>query len=87
MANEAQKEPTPGQSSVPQATPVTPPKGDIQLLLHQQQEAIMALTLPQPEVPMFCGDHIGYCKFVRAYENLVERETSSSSTRLYYLLQ
>ena len=35
------KEPTLGQSSVPQATPVTPPKGDIQLLLHQQQEAIM----------------------------------------------
>ena len=37
------KEAAPGQNSVPQATPVTPPKGDIQLLLHQQQEAIMAL--------------------------------------------
>ena len=35
------KEPTSGQNSVPQASPVTPPKGHIQLLLHQQQEAIM----------------------------------------------
>ena len=83
------EEPTPGHNpkSTPQAAPVTPPKGDIQLLLHQQQEAIMALTLPQPEVPVFSGDPIGYCEFVRAFENLVERKTSSPSTRLYYLLQ
>ena len=82
-------EPTRAQNSisVPHSTPVTPPKGDIQLLLHQQQEAIMALTLPQPEVPVFSGDPIGYCEFVRAFENLVERKTSSPSTRLYYLLQ
>ena len=83
------EEPTPGQNSIsiPQTTPVTPPKVDIQLLLHQQQEAIMALTLPQPEVPVFSGDPIGYCEFVRAFENLVERKMSSPSTRLYYLLQ
>ena len=36
---------------------------------------------------MFSGDPIGYCEFVRAFENLVERKTSSSSTRLYFLLQ
>ena len=47
----------------------------------------MALTLPQPEVPVFSVDSIRYCKFVRAFENLVEQKTSSSSTRLYYLLQ
>ena len=64
------EEPTPGQNSVPQATPVTPPKGDIQLLIHQQQEAIMALTLPQPEVPVFSSDPIGYCEFVRASKTL-----------------
>ena len=81
------KELTFGQNSKPQPTPATPPKDDIQLLLHQQQEAIMALTLPQPEVPVFSGDPIDYCEFVRAFENLVERKTSSSSTRLYYLLQ
>ena len=75
------------QNSLPPATPASPPKGDIQLLLHQQQEAIMALTLPQPEVPVFTGDPIEYCEFVRAFENLVERKTSSPSTRLYYLLQ
>ena len=82
-------EPTRAQNSisVPHSTPVTPPKGDIQLLLHQQQEAIMTSTLWQPEVPVFSGDPIGYCEFVCAFENLVERKTSSPSTRLYYLLQ
>ena len=79
---------TPGQNSVPQVTPVTPPKGDIQLLLHQQQEAIKALTLTQPEVPVFSGDPIGYCEFIWAFKNLVEQKNINSSTsRLYYLLQ
>ena len=63
------------------------PTADLQLLLLQQQEAIMALTLPQPELPVFTGDPIEYCDFIRAFENLVERKTSSSSARLYYLLQ
>ena len=63
------------------------PTADLQLLLIQQQEAIMALTLPQPELPVFTGDPIEYCDFIRAFENLVERKTSSSSARLYYLLQ
>ena len=45
------------------------------------------LTLPQPELPVFTGDPIEYCDFIRAFENLVERKTSSSSARLYYLLQ
>ena len=65
----------------------TIPTADLQLLLLQQQEAIMALTLPQPELPVFTGDPIEYCDFIRAFENLVERKTSSSSARLYYLLQ
>ena len=47
----------------------------------------MALTLPQPELPVFTSDPIEYCDFIRAFENLVERKTSSSSARLYYLLQ
>ena len=64
------KEPTPGQNSVLHAISVTPPKGNIQLLLQQQQETIMVLTLLQPEVPVFSGKPIGYCKFVRAFENL-----------------
>ena len=59
---------------------------DMQLLLRQQQEAIMALTLPQPNVPIFGGDPIEYCDFIRAFENIIERKTSSPSARLYYLL-
>ena len=34
---------------------------DIQFLLWQQQEAIMLLTLPQPDVPIFGRDPIAYC--------------------------
>ena len=60
------------------------PTADLQLLLLQQREAIMALTLPQPELPVFTGDPIEYCDFIRAFENLVERKTSSSSARLLY---
>ena len=63
------------------------PNSGMQHLLQQQQEAIMALTLPQPTVPVFNGDPIEYCDFMRAFENLIERKTSSPSARLYYLLQ
>ena len=47
----------------------------------------MALTLPQPDLPVFSGDPIEYCDFIRAFENLIERKTTNPSTRLYYLLQ
>ena len=59
----------------------------IQELLKQQQQQTLALTLPTPEVPVFLGDPIEYSDFVRAFQNLIELKTSSSSTRLYYLIQ
>ena len=34
-------------------------------LLKQQQENVMALTLPQPDLPVFDGDAIQYCDFIR----------------------
>jgi len=43
----------------------------------------MALTLPQPDIPVFTGDPVEYCDFTQAFENLIERKTSSPSTRLY----
>lgn len=58
-----------------------------QQLFQQQQANIMALTLPQPDLPVFDGDPTRYCDFIRAFENLIERKTSSSSARLYYLVQ
>ena len=73
--------------SMPQTMLVPPVNGGMHLLLRQQQEAIMALTLPQPDVPVFTGNPVKYCDFIRAFENLIERKTSSPSTRLYYLLQ
>ena len=59
----------------------------MQLLLQQQQETILALTLPQPDVPLFTGDSAEYCDFVRPFENPIKRKTSSPSSILYYLLQ
>ncbi|KAK3710896.1 hypothetical protein QZH41_016322 [Actinostola sp. cb2023] len=47
----------------------------------------MSLTLPQPDLPVFSGDPVEYCDFIRAFENLIERKTRNPSSRLYYLLQ
>ena len=58
-----------------------------QKLLEQQQQHILALTLPQPDLPVFDGDPTRYCDFIRAFENLIERKTNSPSARLYYLVQ
>ena len=55
--------------------------------IQQQQQGVMSLTLPQPDMQVFSGDPIDYCGFVRAFENLVEKKTLSSSSRLYYLVQ
>ena len=59
----------------------------MQELIKQQQESTLALTLLEPEVSTFNGDPIEYWTFVRAFENLIERKTTSESARLYYLVQ
>ena len=53
----------------------------------RKQRYTAALSLPQPEVPIFKGQPIEYCSFIRAFENLIESKTDSSSSRLYYLVQ
>ena len=58
-----------------------------QRLIEQQQQNMLALTLPQPDLPVFDGDPTRYHDFIRAFENLIERKTNSSSARLYYLVQ
>ncbi len=57
-----------------------------ELLVHQQNQTL-ALTLPQPQMPVFSGDSIDYCNFKRAFESLIETKTSSENARLYYLIQ
>ena len=59
----------------------------IQQLIQQQQQGVLALTLPQPRLQLFSGNPINYCDFVRAFEHLVERKNLSSSAPLYYLVQ
>ena len=56
-------------------------------LLRQQVEQTVSLTLPQPDLPVFSGDPIEYNTFIRAFESLIEAKTSSSSSRLFYLIQ
>lgn len=55
--------------------------------MQQQQQGVMSLTLPQPDMQVFSGDPINYCDFVRSFKHLVERKILSSSSRLYYLVQ
>ena len=57
------------------------------LLIQQQQQGVMALTLPQPSLQVFSGDPVDYCDFIRAFEHLIESKTASPSARLYYLIQ
>lgn len=52
----------------------------IQELLKQQQQQTLALTLPQPEVPVFSGDPTEDSDFIRPLE-------SDPSMKLYYLVQ
>ena len=63
--------------------------------LQQQQNKIVEMlaaqqkktNLPQQRVPIFDGDPMEYGAFVRAFQNIIESKTSSSSERLYYLEQ
>ena len=59
----------------------------MQELIQRQQESTLTLTLPRPEVPTFSGNPTEYWTFIRAFENLIERRTTSESARLYYLVQ
>ncbi|XP_028417945.1 uncharacterized protein LOC114542641 [Dendronephthya gigantea] len=47
----------------------------------------LALTLPQPSMPVFSGNPVDYCDFIRSFEHLIESKTTSPSARLYYLVQ
>ena len=46
-----------------------------------------SLALPNVEVPVFSGDPVEYCHFLRSFENLIEATTLSPSSRLFYLVQ
>ena len=59
----------------------------LQALVQRQQESTLALTLPQPDVPVFSGNPIEYWTFIRAFENLIDKKTTCESARLYYLVQ
>ena len=41
----------------------------LQQIVQQQQQSVMALTLPQPTIKPFKGDPIEYCDFIRSFEH------------------
>ena len=49
----------------------------LQLLIQQQQQGVIALTLPQPSLQVFSGDPVDYCDFIRAFEHLIESKPTS----------
>ncbi|XP_015764366.1 PREDICTED: uncharacterized protein LOC107343321 [Acropora digitifera] len=55
----------------------------VEMLVTQQKKS----SLPSPRVHNFDGDPLEYGSFIRAFENIIESKTSSSSERLYYLEQ
>ena len=59
----------------------------LQQIVQQQEQSVMALTLPKPTIKVFTGDPINYSDFVRGFEHLVEEKTPCLSSRLYYLIQ
>ncbi|XP_044182096.1 uncharacterized protein LOC122962911 [Acropora millepora] len=55
----------------------------VEMLVTQQKKS----SLPSPKVLNFDGYPLEYGSFIRAFENIIESKTSSSSERLYYLEQ
>ena len=51
--------------------------------VNQQQKN----TLPRRQVPIFDGNPLSYCTFMRAFETVIESNESDSGGRLYYLEQ
>ena len=51
------------------------------------QQLITAMTLPQPEVPKFCGDPKDYRTFIMAFDTRISSRTSNDADKLYYLHQ
>ena len=52
----------------------------VEMLLTQQKKS----SLPQQRVPIFDDDPMEYGAFVKAFENIIQSKTLSSSERLYY---
>ena len=53
----------------------------MQEIISQQQKA----ALPKRSIPIFSGDPIEYCSFMRAFEAGIESKETDNISRLYYL--
>ena len=59
-------------------------QNEITSLLMQQQ---CLSALPKREIPIYDSDPLKYHMFMKAFENGVERNTTNSCDRLYFLEQ
>ncbi len=59
----------------------------LQKLFQQQQEGVVALTLPQQGLQIYDGNPTRYHEWIRSFENLIETKTRNPGARLYYLVQ
>ena len=50
-------------------------------------QGMVTIKLPSTEVPMFSGEPIRYCKFIIAFETLIESKQQEAKQCLYYLAQ
>jgi DNA-binding ferritin-like protein len=59
----------------------------LQKMFTSHQQMVSSLSLPNVDVPVFSGNPVEYCHFLRSFENLIEAKTTSASSRLFYLVQ
>ena len=59
----------------------------LQKKFEQQQQGVVALTLPQQALQIYDGNPTRYHEWIRSFENLIETKTQNPGARLYYLVQ
>ena len=55
--------------------------------MNSYNQLTVAISLPQPKVPVFKGDSTEYASFVTAFNARIESKVTNDSDRLYYLNQ
>lgn len=96
------KEPTCGDLGTDVDAGYPPYQGNLERLLHQQQQMIglqqqtfqtmpstikQGFSLPKPDISKFDGNPLDYWNFVRSFDNGIAKNASDDSERLSYLLQ
>ena len=95
-----EREPTYGELGTDIDAGYSPYQGNLERLLHQQQQMIglqqqtfqtmtikQGFSLPKPDISKFDGNPLDYWNFVRCFDNGIAKNASDDGERLSYLLQ